>query len=584
MAEVSLCMIVKNEISNIKNLLSDVLPALEEVVIVDTGSTDGTLEILKEHEKNHDNLKVGHFEWCDNFSKARNYSFSLATKEWIFWIDGDDRVDTEALKKFKEHNLNDPNVDAWILDYIYSSFPNGDPQIILGRERFLRRNKDPKWVGAIHETVDLFNFRNSYSPDLKVVHNRIDKVIDWNRNIRILEKEFERNPKDPRTAYYYGKELFDRIDPKGIEVLTHYLTLDGRYWDDEVNARFRLAKDLIVKKSYGDAIRMVEPIYHLDSSRQRAEMYWIYGRVEQELGNFNQAIRWYKWCLVPNPGSPRVVSMEYYTWNPMMRLAECYSSLNDVENALEYIDQLQKAVPHDANIKKWCTEARTNIFKPRGALRILEVEPDKHFGKVVRTDSIVLNSVKNLKINSPIFDGIVGSGLPFETLQNSIREGGFLWTPSNSFIDEPLKFGLIGKAIFKGVEVNNYIRTYENLPKLSFSKGNLDFGPYRIRIENLRKSAVKNGYPVVDLDDRRRNYRSDFHISPFLNGAENSDFKVLDVCEWLPNSDYTQYGIQHADAVACCSSALCQLMQAKFPDKNIFKVDDHFEMVGEEWL
>ena len=87
MITLSLCMIVKDEEKNLNNCLSSCSSLFDEIIIVDTGSTDRTKEIAKKYTNN-----IYDFKWCDDFSKARNYSFSKATKEYIMWLDADDII------------------------------------------------------------------------------------------------------------------------------------------------------------------------------------------------------------------------------------------------------------------------------------------------------------------------------------------------------------------------------------------------------------------------------------------------------------------------------------------------------------
>ena len=87
MVEISLCMIVKNEEDVIGRCLECVKEVVDEIIIVDTGSTDSTVEIAKEYTN-----KIYNFEWVDDFAKARNYSFSKATKDYIMWLDADDII------------------------------------------------------------------------------------------------------------------------------------------------------------------------------------------------------------------------------------------------------------------------------------------------------------------------------------------------------------------------------------------------------------------------------------------------------------------------------------------------------------
>ena len=87
MATLSLCMIVKNEEAVISRCLESVKAAADEIIIVDTGSTDKTKEIALSYTP-----QVFDFKWADDFSAARNYSFSKASMDYIMWLDADDVI------------------------------------------------------------------------------------------------------------------------------------------------------------------------------------------------------------------------------------------------------------------------------------------------------------------------------------------------------------------------------------------------------------------------------------------------------------------------------------------------------------
>lgn len=593
----SLCMICKNEQSNIAGLMDDVCPVLENVIVVDTGSTDDTLKILEEKKIQYPNLQLHHYKWNDNFSEARNYSFSLAGEvDWIFWVDGDDRIDTEDLKNFKNNLLDNPNVDAWILPYIYSKYPDGSPQTYLSRERFLRKSRNPRWIGAIHETVDIHHLRQMNHEGVKIEHNRDGKFIDPRRNLKILAKEFERDPNDHRTAYYYAKELFDHIDPLATDKLVHYLNLPFKYWDDEIGARFRLAKTYVAENKLREALLTVDPIYHLDGTRRRSEYYFIYGEVEHKLKNYQVAIDWYTRCLYDPPGPPRVLSLEYWTWHPLKKIAECYRELGDWGKCFEYADRVVTILKGDMGTKLWLKEMQNYKLQSKPNHRLVTIE----FGTNVRHDSYkfgkeslkVINSKDEaLEVNwifdnkTPFaensIDGVVIDNTPEYNISGSelgriIKPTGFLWATFEITAVE--LFNCLGKVYYEGRYFFNYVRIDENKPSIAYREHSGGHAVFRYRIGNLIQSAKKAGYRVVDIDSI--DFIPDVYVDLSLTGKRGK-INVVEVCEKLQSYNC---GIEHADVINCSSRLLAEYMKLKYPDKVVINIDDHFEMPLEGWL
>ena len=94
MFSLSVCLIVKNEEKVLKRCLSCVKHFADEIIVVDTGSTDKTKEIAKAETEN-----VYDFKWVNDFSKARNFSFSKATCDFVMWVDADDVITEENVNK-----------------------------------------------------------------------------------------------------------------------------------------------------------------------------------------------------------------------------------------------------------------------------------------------------------------------------------------------------------------------------------------------------------------------------------------------------------------------------------------------------
>lgn len=87
MIGISLCMIVKDKEAVIERCLQTIRPLVDEIVVVDTGSADATKHLAGRYTD-----QVYDFQWIDDFSAARNFSFSFATKEYILWLDADDTL------------------------------------------------------------------------------------------------------------------------------------------------------------------------------------------------------------------------------------------------------------------------------------------------------------------------------------------------------------------------------------------------------------------------------------------------------------------------------------------------------------
>jgi glycosyltransferase involved in cell wall biosynthesis len=210
MATISTCIIVKNEIKNIPGLVEDLRQFSDEIIIVDTGSDDGTAEWLQEHQD--EVLKYHHFDWVQHFAKARNYSFSKATKDWVFWCDADDRISERLIKDLKDIK---PQLDKLEYNCYYINYQFGT-NVFVPRIRLLKRSDKPYWTGACHEYVvvedkptpsyDIFDQEKSL-----IIHQR--EQGHPARNLPIFINTILRTPRleevTGRDMFYYSSELRD---------------------------------------------------------------------------------------------------------------------------------------------------------------------------------------------------------------------------------------------------------------------------------------------------------------------------------------------------------------------------------------
>lgn len=202
MISISLCMIVKNEEAVIGRCLDSVQKIADEINIVDTGSVDKTKDIAARYTD-----RIFDFKWIDDFAAARNFSFQQATSDYILWLDADDvftKKDQELLLDLKR--TLDPDIDAVSMKYHLAFDEENNVTSSLRRYRLVKREKSFKWIGAVHEYLEVYG--KLHHSDAAVSHLPLSHDAD--RNLRIYEK-MASSGKDfsPRDLFYYANELCD---------------------------------------------------------------------------------------------------------------------------------------------------------------------------------------------------------------------------------------------------------------------------------------------------------------------------------------------------------------------------------------
>ena len=178
MISISLCMIVKNEELVLGRCLDSVKNLMDEIIIVDTGSTDKTKEIASLYTN-----KIYDFSWINDFAAARNFSFSKATKDYIMWLDADDILLYEDNKKLQQLKENlDTSVDMVIMRYNMSFDKDDKPIYSFNRERLLKRSCNYTWSGQVHEAIDYFG--NIIYSSIGISHKKL-KETPIDRNLKI---------------------------------------------------------------------------------------------------------------------------------------------------------------------------------------------------------------------------------------------------------------------------------------------------------------------------------------------------------------------------------------------------------------
>lgn len=202
MIEISLCMIVKNEEKVLERCLKSIADLMDEIIIVDTGSTDHTKEIAKKYTD-----KIYDFEWIDDFSAARNFSFSKATKDYIYAADADEVLDEENREKFlgmKQVLL--PEIDIVQMKYCnqlaQGTAYNFDEEY---RPKLYKRLREFTWIEPVHEMVRLDPV--VYDSDISIQH--LPETLHSGRDFKVFQKHIRNGMHlSKRLHHMYAMELY----------------------------------------------------------------------------------------------------------------------------------------------------------------------------------------------------------------------------------------------------------------------------------------------------------------------------------------------------------------------------------------
>lgn len=217
----SQCMIVKNEEANIKKALSWAKSIAGEQIVVDTGSTDRTVELAEEM-----GAKVFHFKWNNDFSAAKNYAISLAKGDWIAFLDADEYMEEADTKKLfailneRQQKKLDVQGKKCALDIINCSWiqlnSSLEPFMVLFQYRIFRNAPHIRYEQKIHETLASMDGRKllvaNYTKELSIYHTGYawtekSRAEKSSRNIMLIENELAENPDHAHMQLYLAESL-----------------------------------------------------------------------------------------------------------------------------------------------------------------------------------------------------------------------------------------------------------------------------------------------------------------------------------------------------------------------------------------
>lgn len=353
--KLSLCMIVKNEENFLEQCLTSAADIVDEIVILDTGSTDGTIKIAEKF-----NAKIYHFSWSGDFSEARNKALEYVTGDWVLQLDADEEIADENKSIIRQLILREEPIGYLIKIVNFINMPDGNREIIEHYAmRLFPKHPDIFYRQPLHEQIsyrvecldgayNVLPLDRSFSP-LTIYHHGYHKqlVKDRNktdRNTKILKDILQKENKNAFQHFNLGLALAE--EEKYEEALKEYLTAAelekpeiSYYPMILVYSSYLCTKLGRYDEGLKHAMRAVEVAPKLsDAVYILGEAYRYTGKTEEAILQYKKALQIYNkqnneedYNVISDPGTG--------TWKPLNQIGSIYFRLGEHEKAFEYLEK-----------------------------------------------------------------------------------------------------------------------------------------------------------------------------------------------------------------------------------------------------
>ena len=225
----SVCLIARNEESSLPRALQSVRAVAGEIIVADTGSTDGTEQVAKEL-----GAVVCHFPWCEDFSAARNFAISQARGDWIFWLDADEELLPDSADELRACLARDDALAYLVRRQDLQQADRLDYYTMMWQLRLFRRRDDLRFQGRCHP---------DFHPDIHEIATRAGLQVypsaitmrhygyigelrepKLRRGARLMELELRERPGQLYYLIEYGRTLLLLGEERGHEILAQAIT------------------------------------------------------------------------------------------------------------------------------------------------------------------------------------------------------------------------------------------------------------------------------------------------------------------------------------------------------------------------
>ena len=342
----SLCMITKDEQEFLPNCLRSVKGLVDEIIVVDTGSKDNTIEIAKQF-----GAKVVKYKWSNDFSNARNFSLKHATKDWIIVLDADEIISKEDHSKIKDFISAEKHDAFFMIQRNYTNatttpdFVVNDNKYEEGKEfagwfanpvvRLFRNKEDIFFEAKVHESVEPCLLRGSYSigslqvPIHHFFYKKGSEVMreKFESYLKLGKEQIKLTPGDPK-PYYEAGVIHMQVGntKKAVECFEKVLSLDSNYRRVYLNLGvlyMRKNQDEEAMKVFKDGLKV---------NAKDGDILVNMGVVYLKKRDYEEAIESFRKAIEIKPRNPQAYNNLGAAYLRLKRLAEAKSAF---EKAVE---------------------------------------------------------------------------------------------------------------------------------------------------------------------------------------------------------------------------------------------------------
>jgi len=312
----SLCMIVKDEEAWIARCLASVRGVVDEIIVVDTGSTDRTREICESF-----GAKVFDFPWNDHFADARNFSLEQATGSWIFWLDADEEVDAGNASALRSVLDMEDTQLAFIelINYYGEGPPAADRVYRIAHHRLFRSGIGFRFHNAIHEQLNVDEVLGEVTdiPILPVkVHHYgyLDAVTAQKgksgRNLSLLQLEAAKPEHDPWIDYHLASEYYRLMEyRRAFEQVNQSIVLFLQNGITPPSMLYKLKyAALLSLNSFDGAWPAVDKAIALYPDY--VDLHFYKGVALLQLGMLEEAVQTFSYCLLLGEGNLKYLTLK----------------------------------------------------------------------------------------------------------------------------------------------------------------------------------------------------------------------------------------------------------------------------------